>query len=209
MSQKVIDLTGKVFGRLKVIRFYKRENLMTKWECLCECGNTAIIAGHNLGRTQSCGCLQKETVKRTSTKHGMGKTSEARCWRAAKNRCVNPKNSNYKNYGARGITMCDRWMECFENFIEDMGMKPSPNLTLERIDNEKGYCPENCKWDTQKNQAGNRRTSRKIECDGITNILSDWERELNVKKSTLRCLLKLHSIEDAVTYYTIKSLSLK
>lgn len=151
------DLTGHRFGRLTVMkdvgvvkqRYYS-------WECLCDCGNIVIVNGSNLRRgfTKSCGCLAIDKA----TKHGMCGTITYNCWSGIIKRCNNPKATNYKNYGGRGIKVCDRWLK-FENFLEDMGEKPE-NLTIERSDNKLGYCKENCCYASHTVQARNKRLDK-------------------------------------------------
>lgn len=151
---KLIDLTDQTFGRLTALEIKGRDcSGAAMWKCQCTCGNTKTISGSNLraGRTKSCGCLQKERA----TTHGMTKTSEYPTWADMKRRCINPNHAAYKYYGGRGITVCKEWLHSFETFFKDMGERPS-GLTLERIDNDKGYYLENCIWATPTEQGRNR-----------------------------------------------------
>ena len=174
-----VDFSGKRFGRLLVIR--RAENGRcggVRWECVCDCGNTtkSFRSGLASGITTSCGCKQKEHAKRLGEgkrTHGMSKSKEEYAWRHAIERCKNPKNCQFKNYGAKGIEVCERWMK-FENFIEDMGLAPSSNHTLDRIDSNKGYSPENCRWATWKQQQRNRTNNRVLEIDGKKKSLAEW-----------------------------------
>jgi hypothetical protein len=152
---------------------------------LCKCGKTFVanLSHVKSGNTNSCGCHQKERVSKTKTKHGYGqsgknRTSEYNTYYCIIQRCKDKKNTSY---GAIGIDVCDRWKESFLNFIEDMGDKPSPDLSIERIDNSKGYCKENCKWGTLQEQSFNKRNTRYVEYNGITKPLKAWVDELGFK----------------------------
>lgn len=172
---RIKDITGYVFGRLTVLKSAganKRKLIL--WECICQCGRKTIATGVILrrGDTKSCGCLKWSAQKygndnkpvwnkgdSNRIKHGMSSTSEYKAWANMNDRCKNKDHSAYKNYGGRGITACDEW-EDFMQFYEDMGKKPGPKYTLERIDNEKGYEKSNCKWATWKEQSLNKRPRR-------------------------------------------------
>jgi hypothetical protein len=164
----LIDLRGEVFGRLTVLHMAeaKSKDNHLRWFCQCECGNEHTTTGSNLrsGGTRSCGCLQRES----RIKHGRSRTKEYHIWRSMNQRCFYPNHRNWKDYGGRGIKVCDRWRYGeggkgpFECFYEDMGDK-SAKLTLERINNDGNYEPSNCKWDTRKAQANNRRPRRLAE----------------------------------------------
>lgn len=161
----VIDLTNKRFGSVVVIG---RVGSSTKWECKCDCGNCFITEGANLrrGRTQSCGCMKSEIAKRTAkekfTTHRLSRTRIYRTWANMKQRCNNEHNSIYAYYGGRGIKVCKEWENNFLAFY-DWAIKNGydDTLTIDRIDNDKGYCPENCRWVTMATQSRNKRKYRK------------------------------------------------
>ncbi len=161
---KLIDLTGKRFGRLTVKRRFIFKNRFGhfKWICRCDCGATVRSFGSRLttGHTQSCGCLRRDVATRNATRHGLCETVEYACWRNMHARCYNPKARGFHNYGGRGIRVCARWHgipKGLRNFVRDMGEKPSPKLTIERKNNEVGYRPSNCKWATMSENLRNRR----------------------------------------------------
>ena len=146
-----IDITGHRFGRLVVLgRQGRTANGKALWLCQCDCGNTSIVQGCNLrsGNSNSCRCYHHESNTPTWT-----------CWKNMHQRCANPNHNSYKHYGGRGIAVCDRWYE-FANFLADMGERPV-GLSLDRIDNDAGYSPDNCRWATSQQQAKNRRQSRR------------------------------------------------
>lgn len=189
------DLTGQRFGRLVAVKYEYQKNGRYLWLFKCDCGNEKIIGSNNVknGHTLSCGCLKKELLSKTYTKHGegsrgKGETREYRIWLAMRSRCLNKKTGHYKNYGGRGITICKRWAD-YKLFIKDMGRCPD-GYTIERIDNNKGYSPNNCKWASCKEQARNRRTTRLLSNGAVTMCLKDWSSLLNVQERVLRKYLK-------------------
>lgn len=192
---RLIDLTGQTFGRLTVIRRdgnhpKKRQDGKvvkgeTIWLCQCECGNLSRTQGRRLtsGRTRSCGCLNREAI----TKHGMWHSRVYKIWDGMKSRCENPHHSAYQRYGARGITVCERW-HIFENFLADMG-EPPVNHSLERIDNAKDYSPDNCKWATSHEQSRNKRSNRIEEFNGKSQTRADWAQEYGLTQNMMRARL--------------------
>lgn len=157
----IIDLTGNKFGRWTVIKYVG----MMKWVCKCDCGNMRVVKSSSFknGNSKSCGCLRKDSVVGRFTIHGQSslngkKTLTYNTWVGMKQRCNYSKHVGYKNYGGRGIKVCKRW-DKFENFYKDMGKRPK-GTSIDRIDNDRGYTPKNCKWSTKKEQSLNKSNSK-------------------------------------------------
>lgn len=196
------DLTGKIFGRLTVVNFshvvrpdsthYRRY-----WNCLCSCGKQKVVVQDSLlsktRGTKSCGCLYKE-CSGTRT-HGKSGTPEHKVWNGIKKRCLDPNAPVYSKYGGRGITLCERWRD-FSNFLADMGPKPSPSHTIERMDNNGAYEPSNCKWADILTQANNKRNNVLVST-GET--LAQFARRKGVKYKAFHKLhrVKGYDIEEA------------
>lgn len=181
-----IDLTGKRFGRWTVIgRAPVRYGMQAIWFCVCECGSKRELQSQHLrgGRTTSCGCYNRERENRK--KHGQSGTAEHRIWIAMKQRCCNPSAADYENYGARGISVCVRWRDSFEDFIADMGRRPSPKHSIERLKNDGGYSPENCCWALAARQHRNTRRTRLLTWNGETKCLRDWARQYKIPERTV------------------------
>lgn len=200
---KFINLVGQKFHRLIVIsRAENNKYNKIKWHCMCICGKKCIVIGSNLknGFSRSCGCLRKEITKKRRIIHGCYKTSEYRTWRHILSRCKNPNVSSYKNYGGRGIRVCQSWDSSFKAFLEDMGFKPTPRHTIERINNDGNYEPSNCRWLPQPQQAHNRRNNKNIIFNGKALCLTEWSRLLGGKDNLVSDRLKLGwSEEQAVS----------
>ena len=153
------ELLGQRFGRAVVTkRAGSNAHNRATWECLCDCGSVFITAGRNLttGKTRSCGCYKRDLNAIQNITHNMSTSPEYRAWTSMKSRCTKPNHTSYPYYGGLGIRFCDRW-ERFDDFYSDMGPKPTKKHTLGRLDNAKDYSPDNCRWETMKEQAQNRR----------------------------------------------------
>ena len=189
--EKFIDLTGQRFGRLVVIERAANSNAgSARWNCMCDCGGKATVVGGGLrsGHTKSCGCIKNEKTAERNFKHGMVGTSTYVIWDSMKQRCINPNDTTYKNYGGRGISVCDRWLK-FENFYADMGERPK-GMSIERIDNNGNYCPENCCYATQKEQMRNTRRTVTVKYQGKEQCMAAWAEELGINQGTLWYRLK-------------------
>lgn len=192
---KLIDLTGYRFGKLTVLKRVPNKGNCTAWECICDCGNIKIVTQSSLHskKTKSCGCYRINSIIERSFKHGEINTKEYKAWKHAKDRCFNSNTKNYYRYGGRGITVCERWKNSFENFLSDMGYAPSINHSIDRIDNNGNYEQNNCRWATWKQQHGNRSNNRWIEFNGEKRILADWARKLNIDCKKVDTFIKNNS----------------
>ena len=193
---KFKDETGKKYDFLTVIKYKsvktKSGRMRIYWDCKCDCGGFISIESSALRRKDrfhSCGCYSKMIISKCNSTHKLSGTRVYRSWNSAKQRCRNPKDTNYHNYGGRGIKMSKEW-DTFENFLRDMGYPPDNNHTIERIDVNGNYEKNNCKWATPAEKARNRRNSRFYEYQGKKMILKDWANELNVNEITLRYRIK-------------------
>lgn len=199
---KLIDLTGKRFGRLVVIQRFENSCKKPYWKCRCDCGNVCIVQGRKLrdGITKSCGCLQIETARNNHTKHGKSKHPLYSVWKGMKNRCNNPKDSKYKYYGGKGVKLCSDW-DSFQNFYDwAIGNGYSNGLTIDRIDNSKGYCPENCRWVTREFQSRNRSNCFYVTYNGTTMTASELERLTGVSRKTIiNRILNGYTVEQAIS----------
>lgn len=200
------NLVGLKFNRLTPLeRVFRQGKSGTFWRCACECGNESVVNAGALktGRTKSCGCLDSEIlVARNKAKatHGLSQTPEYAVWNAMIRRCTCKDDKFYHRYGALGITVHPDWLNSFETFLADMGARPSPKHTLDRVDNKEGYSKGNCRWATQIDQANNRSSNRTYTHLGRTQTLSQWCRELdkNLSSVTGRMDLRGMTFEEAV-----------
>lgn len=188
MQGKFIDLSGKRFGLLVVKRRDGHANKGAWWECLCDCGNITYLDTRSLttGHTKSCGCGKANFCRQKATKHNACYSSLYVVWFDMKRRCFDERDPAYKNYGQRGISVCKEWREsfvCFKEWAENNGYRPQ--LTLERIDNNGNYHPDNCKWVTMKEQSNNRRNNINITFNGQTKTLKQWSESIGLGYNTL------------------------
>jgi hypothetical protein len=201
---KLIDLTGQKFGRLTVIeRSVSGKHGNARWLCRCDCGGQKTArSGHLIqGRTKSCGCLNAEMSSQRKFKHGCTNTPEFIAWVHIKQRCYNKKDKRYDDYGGRGIKVCDRWLKSFDFFLEDMGLRPIDCSSIDRIDVNGNYEPDNCRWANQTTQANNTRSNRRIEFNGLSLTVSEWGRATGIKSSVIRDRIDRYgwTIEEALT----------
>lgn len=201
----MIDLTGKRFGRLVVLNAdHKNSRELWYWRCRCDCGNETVVSGDKLrrGSTKSCGCLQDE-IRHSGQRrtHGMTKSRLYYEWSNMKARCYNTKGIMYHRYGARGIRVCDEWLK-FDNFMEwALSTGYTDELTIERIDIDENYCPENCKWIPRAAQAWNKCNSHFLTAFGETKTIGEWAASSGLKYDTIERRINAYgwSPEDAVS----------
>lgn len=192
---KKINLLGTRFGRLVVVSESESHvtpggNKLTKWLCKCDCGNMTIVTTRSLrsGNTKSCGCFKKELLSKRRSKGHESRTRLYGIWKGMKYRCFNEKSHGYARYGGRGITICDDWtnengFQNFKNWANDNGY--CDGLTIERIDNDGNYCPENCTWATYEQQANNTCANNRITVHGKTHTISEWSKITGLSRKTI------------------------
>jgi len=189
MPARIIYKTGDKLHPESRLTFVKDVDGFTQRKALfiCDCGkrNISFVASVKNGTAKSCGCLQKETA----STHGMDGTPEYKTWVSMRARCGNKNDKDYKNYGDRGITVCDRWGK-FEAFYSDMGNRPTAGHSIDRKDNDGNYSPGNCRWSTVSEQARNRRSNTNITFEGKTQCLTAWANEIGVNSSTISSRIK-------------------
>ena len=182
-----LELAGERFGRLIVKKCAgKTKSGNYLWECECKCGKNVIVRSGDLrnDHTKSCGCLASKLNNKYAVIHGKSRIPGYNSWFHMVDRCNNPENKAYKNYGGRGIKVCQRWLSV-DNFFKDMGEKPK-GLTIDRIDNNGNYEKDNCRWTTYAEQNKNRRDNILLTQNGITRTISDWTRYFNLARNTIR-----------------------
>lgn len=184
---EAIDMTGRKFGRLMVLERAPNRAKHVCWECVCDCGNVLAVQGQYLrtGRTKSCGCLQRELVALRNITHNMSDHPLFQVWSDMLKRCTNQKCAAYPNYGGRGITVCDRWLDSPANFIEDMGPRPD-GYSIDRIDVNGNYEPDNCEWASDEQQIRNRRITVYLTYEGETLTMAEWSEKTGIPYGRLQ-----------------------
>lgn len=202
---KLEDLVGNVYGRLTVLERLPNSVKKRAVRCLCECGNetVAFVANLKRGNTKSCGCFRNQVTGDRARTHGMDATPEYRTWNHIWNRCTNKNDISFPKYGARGIYVVPEW-KTFEQFFADMGYRPGPEYSIDRIDNDGPYAPWNCRWATNKEQANNTRVNRVVDAFGekmsLRNAVDKWSAPLGLHYGTVISRLNLGiPAEDALT----------
>lgn len=197
---RFIDRAGQRYGRLTAVRCEKRGRNYA-WFCNCDCGGDTWVSSTQLNRTKSCGCLQREVTSRANSTHGFARPGRVSptysAWVGAKGRCYNPADSRFSHYGGRGIRVCDRWLNSFENFVGDMGERP-PGLTLERNDVNGDYEPDNCRWATRQEQSDNRRRTIWVEHAGSRLTLKSYAAARGIDYKALHYLVRRRG-QDPIT----------
>lgn len=214
MAARIIHqpvLAGSKFGRWTVLsaaesRFYSDKTKKAQvehrmWNCACDCGTLKAVTelSLNSGKSASCGCLAREIFSSVNKTHGRSSTVEYKTWQAMLDRCRNPRNKRYADYGGSGIAVCERWTT-FENFLSDMGERPSARHSLDREKNHLGYSPENCRWALPHTQMTNRSITRFVEVDGQQVPLATLAQQSGIPANTLRFrILKGWPLQEALT----------
>lgn len=206
---KAMNLVGRSFGRLTAV-VRNRVDGKTYYYCTCSCGGVSCVEHSRLvgGVTKSCGCLARETTSRIKRKHGHTVTENRhsriyQCWSNMKRRCYDENNVAFHNYGGRGISVCDRWRNDFEAFLKDMGDMPD-GLTIERIDKNGNYEPDNCRWATTGEQSRNTRDNLFLSCLGVSKCITDWEILLKTSRCAIKYQIRKRGEEAAILYFLTK-----
>lgn len=198
------NIIGKRFGRLTVIDFVRvDEHRNSYWLCECDCGTRTIVTrgGLTSGNTTSCGCFNRERVSESTTTHGLSMSPLYKVWRGIRSRCENENNTAYHRYGGRGISTCDEW-KTFENFKDwAVASGYESGLTIDRIDNDRDYSPDNCRWTDWATQGNNRSTNRIVEYHGHNHTVMEWTKILGVNYSTLWARINRNDMRDFEEYF--------
>ena len=181
------DLTGKRFGNLTVICYAGHRRYTTLWQCRCDCGTVRNYQAGNLvsGHSRGCSFCKGKRISKGRRRHGLTHTPIYNIWSAMKRRCLNPNVLEYKYYGAKGIMVCPQWVGSFEQFLQDMGPRPTEDHSIDRIDNNGPYSPSNCRWATPKEQARNKSNSHKITVNGETKTIAEWAETIGISQDVI------------------------
>jgi hypothetical protein len=204
---------GTIHSRWLIIGCAQHRRTNRYWLCQCECGTVREVSQADLrrGSSKSCGCLMREVVgTRTTlrnTSHGMSDSAAYRVWQSMKSRCENPKNKSYNDYGGRGIGVCEQWSS-FAAFVRDMGLPPN-GLSIERVDNERGYSKDNCIWATRRRQSRNKRNTAYVDIAGETLCFSDACAKIGILKGTALSLKKDNTIshQETLNFYVLRQIN--
>lgn len=193
-------MIGRKSDKLTIVEIIKENGKRKHFKCLCDCGLETIICSSNFTRNKECGVCANRSRSKKKTKHGMRYSPEYGIWNHMNYRCKNKRYKEYHLYGGRGISVCDRWRESFENFIEDMGKRPTSKHSLDRIDNGGNYEKSNCRWANKSQQAANRRSSVMITYKNRTMCIKEWSVELNIPYQRLNYRIQVAKwpIEKAI-----------
>lgn len=206
----LIDLSNKKFGRLFVVERKGSIGNRPLWRCICDCGTEALVLGEKLryGGTKSCGCLVRDTTIARSTTHGLSNTRFWQKWRSMRQRCLDKNSAAYYKYGAKGVTVCERWLnfdnfkaDLFESYSKHVSVFGEKETTLDRIDPLKNYSPENCRWATNKQQGRNRTNNKLLTYKEVTLPMVEWAERMNISQDVVEQRINLlkWSVEDALT----------
>ena len=200
MAKTKHDLQGQTFGRLRVLS--RAENSAKKeaqWNCVCDCGRMYVARAYLLvsGKIVSCGCRRFSV----NLSHGLSKDPLYRIWVNMLSRCYNPQAKCFHNYGGRGITVCDRWRDSLQNFVDDMAPRPRGG-TIERIDNNGDYCPENCRWATMLEQSNNKRTNVYVTIGNERKTVAEWCKTLNQPRAAIYRRISVHGMDPVTALLT-------
>lgn len=206
---KKLNLIGRKFGKLLVTANSEARTKAMKamFDCICDCGNKKTVTGRNLisGASASCGCEVGKSAKQRFTTHGRTSHEMFHRYRSMIDRCYNKNAAEYENYGGRGITVCQQWIDSIDSFIQDIGVPSSPTHSLDRKDNNAGYSPDNVRWATKKDQSINRRVTQMLSFNGVEMCAADWGRSLGMtKKAVLDRIRAGWPLELALTAPPVK-----
>ena len=200
---RFINLEGQRFGRWTVLEFAGRQKKKVMWFCRCDCGTISTCASAHLrnGLSRSCGCYKDEVIGSLNRTHGFSKTGTYRIWKAMRDRCNREGSIQYRDYGGRGIKVCERW-NSYENFLADMGERPSRKHSIDRYpDIDGNYEPGNCRWATVTDQARHKRSSRMLEFRGETRCLAEWAEITGISEKVIGARLRVlnWTVEQALS----------